>query len=101
MKDSNTPEKLAEAILANGGVTYNPKRNERRSNGYAVAIEKKYERKIPQSRFLDEGSEEIRKYVAEHEEMLSKPGVHLGAWVDEGNVYLDLSILTRSIGRCG
>ena len=97
MKDSNTPEKLAEAILANGGVTYNPKRNERRSKGYAVAIEKKYERKIPQSRFLDEGPEEIRKYVAEHEEMLAKPGVHLGAWVQDGHVYLDLSILTQSI----
>ena len=39
----------------------------------------------------------IRKYVAEHEEMLAKPGVHLVLGHCDGHVYLDLSILTQSI----
>lgn len=97
MEGSNTPERLAEAILENGGITYNPKRNERRSTGWAVAIDKKYESTTPVSEFTDSGADVIRKYVSQHEEMLAKPGVHLGAWEYQGDIYLDLSILTQSV----
>lgn len=97
MSGSNTPEALAAAIIENGGITYNPKRNERRSTGVAVAIDKQHEAKFPIDDFVDRGADHIRDYVKRHEELLAQPRVHLGAWDDDGFIYLDLSVVTSDL----
>lgn len=96
MTGKNTPEVL-QKLASEGGFTWNPKRNERRSKGVVVAIAKEYEEKFPAGEFDANGADIITDYARRHSEKLSEPGVHLGAWLEKGEVYLDLSTVEKSV----
>lgn len=96
MVGANTPPMLAK-LASEGGFTWNPKRNERRSKGVVVAIAKEYEEKFPAGEFDANGADIITDYARRHSEKLSEPGIHLGAWLEKGEVYLDLSTVEKSV----
>ena len=98
MNSKNAPTVL-KALALKGGFTYNPKRNETRSSGVAVAISKKYESVSPIEDFSKNGEKIIKDYMKKHSEVLSATRNHLGAWVDKGKVYLDISKVVPSLNE--
>jgi len=91
--------RIMDAIKRNGGMTWNPKRGELRATGVAVAPEKITELKVPVSKIESEGPPEIKKFIQLHSERLSMPGAHLGAWISDGTVFFDVSMVTKSISE--
>ena len=87
-----------KTLAKKGGFTYNPKTNKVVEKGYVSAIDKKYEAKVPASKF---SVKDIRAYARKHADILSLPGHHLGAWretVDgEDLIFLDVSVVTPTI----
>lgn len=98
MEGANTPSALKAMALA-GGFTYNPKRNETRKQGFAVAVDKRYEKKFTEEEFKKRGEEIIKQYVKDHAEQLAQPKAHLGAWLEEGHIFLDVSNVQRTLSE--
>jgi hypothetical protein len=80
-------ETLAKPVGRQGG-TFDPKTlNEYSGSGYGVGgvepgTEMYVEQFTPQS---------VQSFMREHEATLSQPGMHVGTWVEDGKVYLDIS----------
>ena len=98
MNSRNAPTVL-KALALKGGFTYNPKRNETRSSGVAVAISKNYEDKTSVEDFAKNGEKIIKDYMKKHSEVLAAPKTHVGAWVDKGKVYLDVSRVVSTVSE--
>lgn len=96
LTSENAPSVLKALALA-GGFTFNPKRNETRKSGVAVAIKKDYESATSVESFSKNGEKLISEYMRKYSEILSKPNHHLGAWVDKGKVYLDISAVVPTL----
>lgn len=85
---------LHEKVKSDGGFSYeivnssSPKPGDKK---FAVAYSKETEHVVELSNFT---ARDITKYVKRNKADLLKPGVHLGAWVDSGKVYLDCSIVS-------
>lgn len=60
----------------------------RPSSGYMVAPSKSTERIIPQDQLSKQA---VEAYIDDFHGLLGQPGNHFGAWVDNGDVYLDVS----------
>lgn len=76
-----------ERVREGGGVTINLEEGAP-SNGFAYAPRKDTEFRVAEADFKPE---HIDRYVDSHLEDLAKPGNHLGIWVQDGNVYIDIS----------
>jgi len=79
---------LSETIDNNGatlGIN-----GQRLTNGFLVSIEK-FGEVIPLHKV---GSETVPNYVVKNQTELSKENHFLGSWVNNGNVYLDVTMLT-------
>lgn len=98
MTGANTPAQL-QAMALEGGFTWNPKRNERRSQGVAVAPSKSTEEAHSVDDFRVRGESIVRDYVRSHAAELAEPNAHLGAWLDQGQVYLDVSKVMPTVER--
>ena len=83
----NITDEVYQSTIENGGVTINIK-GEKPSQGYVFALEKETEKVIPQNEF---SPKHIEEYIKRYKKKLKSKGAHLGTWVDEGNVYLDVS----------
>jgi len=70
----------------NGGATINLK-GEIPSEGFSVATSKATERIIPQ---LDFGLDHLTQYARENWKALQDPNAHIGTWIDNGQVYMDV-----------
>lgn len=92
----NAPAQL-KVLADKGGFTFNPKKNQLRRKGIAVAIAKKYELPVDEKEFAKNGEKIIKDYMRQYSEVLAKPNAHLGAWKDKGKVYLDISIVKGSL----
>jgi len=92
--------KSLAAMARGGGFTFNPKRNEMRSKGVAVAIGKENERKVKLSDF---SADDVRKYANEKAELLALPNHHLGAWKENVDgvdyIFLDVSVVVPTLDR--
>lgn len=99
--------RIMHAIKSYGGMTWNPKRGELRASGVAVSPEKITELKIPVDKIEKEGPPKLKGWIKLHAERLSMPGAHIGAWISEGEVWFDVSVVVKSvseaadIGRAG
>lgn len=60
----------------------------RPTSGYMVAPSKSTERIIPKDKLSKQA---VESYIDDFHGLLGQPGNHLGAWVDDGDVYLDVS----------
>lgn len=78
---------LAQSVVDNGGFSVNLK-GESPKAGYMVALEG-HERIVPLDRNLKHA---ISEYFLDNLEALEDfTGAHMGAWVNDGKVYLDIS----------
>lgn len=84
---SKVSEQAYKSTVANGGVTISLE-GKMPSKGLAYAPYKGTERIIPEKDF---NAKHIETYKNDHAKELEEPGNHLGMWVDEGKVYMDIS----------
>ncbi len=85
---------VATNLLENGGFTYNIKDGSFASDGFAVAVynDKEY---IFEAADEYEALAGIVQYTANNMQTLLEKNVFLGGWVDDGNVYLDCSVVLQ------
>lgn len=84
---------LTDTILKEGGASYSlTYGNLAGTKGYALSIYKDREAQIPVNEF---NPNELRNFVNENSDLLSNEGHFIGAWVDNGIVYLDISVKIR------
>ena len=76
-----------KSTLQNGGVTISLK-GDQPAVGFVFAPEKDTEMVVPQNEFTPE---HINEFVKKNKTKLRRKGAHLGTWIDEGNIYLDVS----------
>lgn len=81
-----TIQKAAELTQKNGGVTINLK-GEIPTEGFSVATSKATERIVPQMEFT---KDHLAQYVQDNWKHLQEAGRHIGAWIDNGQVYMDV-----------
>lgn len=79
---------LAQQIKDQGGVTLDIKGGEVPNDGYVYSPDKTTEFSLPEKDF---GDNHIDDYIEKYYDKLSQDGMYLGAWVDNGKVYLDVS----------
>lgn len=80
-------EKVHDATVRDGGITIDRKGNIP-TKGYAYAPTKGTETVIALEKF---SPKDVDAFQAKHADALSQPGNHIGSWVDDGHVYLDIS----------
>ena len=86
---STISEEAYKSTLENGGITISLKTGNKRRKGYAYAMNKDSEYKVPLEQF---SQKDIIKYVKQHKDSLLKVKAHLGTWVSEdGFAYIDVS----------
>ncbi len=77
------------AVLMNMGCSYNIlTRQTNPKDGFMVSLQGT-ERKVNLQEF---SPEHVRQYIKQHRDRLNTDNIFLGAWVDKGTVYLDLSV---------
>lgn len=78
---------IAESIAVHGGVTVSVRGEELPTGGYFVS---RYG--FEETVALDENlSSSVAAYAERYSDRLDRPGVYLGAWVEDGHVVLDVS----------
>jgi hypothetical protein len=85
----NTLQDFYARLMLNGGSTVNLKSDTFPTKGFAVSL-KGHERKVNAETMV---YEDILSYVNYEADMLYRPGVCLGGWIDQGTLYLDLSMV--------
>jgi hypothetical protein len=89
-------EKAVECLMSEGGFQYSLEEGlAQNDTGYSVALSKEYEEATPAIIRYKKSAivEKILKYIAAHENELSKGNRYLGAWINPVNsvLYLDIS----------
>ncbi|MBE3139520.1 MAG: DUF1018 domain-containing protein [Thermoplasmata archaeon] len=86
-----------EAVKAHneqGGSTINVSTGQPVTKGFAVAIDKKYEKILDTDKITEQ---DIEDYKTEHTDYLRRfPDVVVGTWVENGKTYLGLSMIVSS-----
>jgi hypothetical protein len=86
-------KKILDHVRENGGVSYSVVYgNLSGKKGYAVSIYKDREVILPYSELTEA---EVRNFYYENAELLAQPEHFFGIWVDNGNAYLDVSVIVR------
>lgn len=93
ISDAKADGLAKEAAAPEGGFTYDVKSGEHITAGYAVSPYPEHTRIVPAPLLT---GKDIQSYAAEKKTMLAKPGHKLGAWNDNGKVYLDVTIVAGS-----
>jgi hypothetical protein len=87
----NTSQLLA-LILKQGGATIKPKSLELYTGqGFGVAVSKSYERIIPLAGDSGDFQGAFNSTLTELRFLALSRGLYIGAWIDNGKLYLDLS----------
>ena len=81
---------LADKVESSGGFTYSPVGNKSPKSGYAMALNPMYEERVP---LRDFGPDHVAEYRKKWAAVLAEPNNYLGAWVQDGYVYLDVSVV--------
>ncbi len=81
--------KLTSSILANGGASYSLRYGDLAGRkGYAVSCHKDREFTLTPAELTDSV---LQNYLHENSDLLAMPDYFLGAWIDNGTLYLDVS----------
>lgn len=96
----DTARHIVRATIEHGGCTYNthPRRGGNPApvtHGVACANPEhaQHEKIVPLEEF---NLAAVQLYLWEHVQILREDGVHLGTWVNDGKVYLDLTTVYRT-----
>lgn len=101
VREQLTLDDIWALALANGGFTYNPLYGATPQRGYAVALQ-------GHEKIYDSGTvtiDDLREYLRENGEQMKDPARYFGGWINDGKLYLDVSIVlpteeeARKIGR--
>ena len=84
-------QEVYEAIKANGGITVDVWTGSQPSSGIVVAPFKETETKFSLNEFT---SEDVKEYMRKFQPLLEVSGMHLGGWVSDDTIYLDVSVVT-------
>lgn len=87
-----TDQQVFEALKANGGITVDVWTAGQPGTGVVVAPFKETETKIPLNEFKPD---DVRSFLRKFRPLLEVPGMHLGGWISDDTVYLDVSIVTE------
>jgi hypothetical protein len=88
---------IVSKILANGGISIDNKGHELSDcGGYAVSIFPDRGTQVNSDEF---GPDDILAFSRKNADILDKKGAILGAWRDNGKVYLDVSIFVENRDR--
>lgn len=83
----NITQTIYDSVLQNAGITINLN-GQQPESGYAFSPFKETEVVVPLESFSPEG---VASYLTAYEAQLRQPNNYFGAWVDNGQVYLDVS----------
>lgn len=89
VREQLTLDDIWALATSNGGFTYNPLYGATPQRGYAVALQgygKIYE---PGAVTIDD----LREYLRESGEQMKDPARYIGGWINDGKLYLDVSIV--------
>lgn len=92
---ADVQKRAVELTKKNGGVTISLK-GDIPTRGYAFAPSKTTERVVPQEKF---NSKSLGAFINDNKALLNQPNAHLGVWVDEGKVYMDVSIVVDDFNK--
>jgi SAM-dependent methyltransferase len=84
-------QEIFDAIKANGGITIDVWTAGQPGTGIVVAPFKETETKIPLNNFTPQ---DVNDFMEKFRPLLEVPGMHLGGWISDDTVYLDVSIVT-------
>jgi len=77
-----------------GGFTYQPVTENQPTHGYAVGVNsEKYGQVFDEADF---NQDHIVDFVLKNRQLLRDPAYHVGAWNDDGKVYLDISAIAKT-----
>lgn len=88
--DTARRDRFRRDVLAEGGGTQTVDGGAAPVSGFMVSVARA-ETVIPLSLFVSHGCEALRKFERRNAGLLGRDGAYLGAWVNDGNVYLDVS----------
>ena len=83
-------QEIYDAIKANGGITVDVWDGSQPSSGIVVAPFKETETTFSLNEFT---ASDVKDYMEKFRPLLEVSGMHLGGWVDNDTVYLDVSIV--------
>jgi hypothetical protein len=83
-------KKLYRLVRYQGGFTYDLNRGIYPTTGYVVSIFPEHGQTYSDSEF---SPQDIHRYLSEHSDTLAQEHVCLGAWRDNGIVYLDCVVV--------
>lgn len=86
---------FVDSIIQNGGATFNISTGTSPTTGYAVSLKGGSKTPIDESRQSIEQT--IKEFISIHGLELSIPENHIGGWVDDGWLYLDVSIIMDNL----
>jgi hypothetical protein len=86
MEQQTIAQQAIELLSQDGGFSLSITGNTPH-DGAMVSIYPQYERQL-----ATVSESDIAQYLFDHLDVLSLPGHYLGAWIDSGTVYLDVSI---------
>jgi hypothetical protein len=82
---------LLNQILRNGGITVKPNLVEYTGKGYGIAISKRFEKIIDLSGDSGQLQALFNEALTELRFVAHSRGAYIGAWLDSGKLYLDVS----------
>lgn len=85
-------QEIYDAIKANGGITVDVWNGSKPSSGIVVAPFKETETTFSLNEFT---ASDVEDYMEKFRPLLEVSGMHLGGWVSDDTVYLDVSIVTE------
>ena len=85
-------QEIYSAIKENGGITVDVWNGSRPSSGIVVAPFKETETTFSLNEFTDN---DVKQYMEKFRPLLEVSGMHLGGWVSDDTVYLDVSVVTE------
>lgn len=85
---------LWQEILINGGITYDTATGEQPEHGYACSIDKSREYSVRAEAFVPST---LLNWIYDNLDLLSHPNTYLGAWIEDGVVYLDVSVVLPTL----
>lgn len=86
---------FVDSIIQNGGATFNLSTGTSPTSGYAVSLKGGSKTPIDESRQSIEQT--IKEFISIHGLELSMPENNIGGWVDDGWLYLDVSIVMDNL----
>lgn len=84
---------LTALAVSDGGYTWDEDKHLLVMSGKAVSPYKQAEETYTVDYWSSNGVEIVKSYINRHRDILSQPDTHVGAWVDDGKVYLDVSVV--------